>query len=142
MKLAVAQGLSPRLMAPRTFERNQHEESRHLPVALAGAIVLASTALLVDRKTVTVSASASAGNALRPTKGWHTASHFKAGLDTNCNDRNVCAAIHQPEIQVPSHQYLHRVLKPAPRVYERNLLRSAGILIIFIYIGAGIFLHS
>ena len=51
MKLAGAQRLSPRLMAPRTFERNQHEESRHLLVALAGAIVLASTALLFGGKT-------------------------------------------------------------------------------------------
>jgi len=51
------------------FERNHLEEARML-VAPAGAIVLASTALLVGGKTVTASTSASAGETLRPTKGW------------------------------------------------------------------------
>ena len=45
-------------------------KKRGMLVAPAGAIVLASTALLVGGKTVTVSASASAGETLRPTKGW------------------------------------------------------------------------
>jgi len=78
MKLAVAQGLSPRLMAPRTFERNQHEESRHLPVALAGAIVLASTALLFGGNTAPGNIrSGSGGVRIVPKAG------FPAGLRSN-----------------------------------------------------------